>query len=104
MKGEPIHHGYYGYYDGFYYGAYWSQSAHSHAIDVRDSNLVDEDGNLLMSIGESGLSPGESDVLDPEAPVEFPSEDVDVAVGGATDWTESFGDGGSFDWGDFDFD
>jgi hypothetical protein len=128
---SPVYHGYHGYDDFFFYSFLWASALHSHNIYIHNADIVDPEGQDVMSIGEEGFNAGETNTLNEEADFEPPNEgDVDYYgdnefesemsdanlfgddtlkdVGYESDsdsgWLSGSDDGG-FDFGDFgDFD
>ncbi|MCA9735875.1 hypothetical protein KC799_27295, partial [candidate division KSB1 bacterium] len=125
--GEPVYYGYPGFSDFFFYAWMWSAFAHDSHIHCHNFDLVDEQGNTMMAVGENGFDAGATDTLNPEADFEAPEtgdieyfsghefdsdfEQADLDLGGdmpdmdiggdSGSWFDSLGD--SVDFGDFDF-
>ena len=70
---EPVFYGYYGYGDSFWYAWYWADMCHDHNIHCSDVTLVDDLGQDIMTVGETGFDAGDSDTLNSEAPFEAPT-------------------------------
>ena len=123
----PDYHGYYGFGDFFFYAWLWSSMAHTSHIHCHNFDLVDEQGQTMMAVGDEGFDAGATETLNPEADFEPPEggdveflsghdydadfADADLDFAGdmpemdigedAGSWFDSAGD--SFDFGDFDF-
>ncbi len=67
---EPAFYGYYGYGDAMMYAWLWSSMCHDHNIHVHSTEIVDDTGSTVMSVGEQGFDAGENDVLNPDVPLE----------------------------------
>jgi hypothetical protein len=67
---EPVFYGYPGFGDVMLYAWMWSALCHDHNIHVHNSDIVDETGAEVMSVGDQGFDAGQNDVLNPEVPLE----------------------------------
>jgi hypothetical protein len=52
------------------YAWMWSALCHDHNIHIHNSDIVDETGAEVMSVGDQGFDAGQNDVLNPEVPLE----------------------------------
>ncbi len=86
---EPVYHGYYGYSNVFFYAWLWSAMCYDHNIYCHDFTLVDEAGNSMLTVGESGFEGGLLSTLNPEEPFTAPiSGDIEYHEG--HDYQEEF--------------
>lgn len=96
---DPVHRGYYGYNDSYFYGYYWGSMGHDHHTVINNTYIVSDDGDTVGSIGEEGINAGDSTMFDPDA-------EYDSKIGSdemvENDTTEADSDGGS--WFDSDGD
>lgn len=76
---EPVFYGYPGFGDVMLYAWMWSALCHDHNIYIHDSDIVDETGAEVMSVGDQGFDAGQNDVLNPEAPLEESVADFEDA-------------------------
>jgi hypothetical protein len=94
---DPVHRGYYGYNDSYFYGYYWGSMMHDNHTVINNTYIVSDDGDTVGSIGENGVDAGDSTMFDPEA-------DYDSKIGSdemaENDSTSADSDGGS--WFDSD--
>lgn len=74
-KSRPAYFGYYGYDDYFLYSWLWGDMMYQHNIYTRNVDVVDEEGNKILHIGEKGLDVGESNLLNVDAPFEAVRDD-----------------------------
>ncbi len=124
---DPVYYGYPGFGDFFLYAWLWSSMAHSSHIHCHNFDLVDEQGQTMMSVGDAGFDAGATETLNPEAAFETPeggdveflnghdfdaefeqagidsgSDMPEMDIGDdAGSWFDSAGD--SFDFGDMDY-
>ncbi|KAA3612583.1 MAG: hypothetical protein DWQ05_18190 [Calditrichaeota bacterium] len=127
---DPVYYGYHGFGDFFLYAWLWSSFAHTSHIHCHNFDLVDEQGQTMMEVGENGFDAGATDTLNPEADFEAPEggdveflsghdydadfAQADLDLGGempdvsdmsigedSGSWFDSIGD--SVDFGDIDF-
>ena len=118
-KSKPVYYGYYGFDDYFYYTWLWGDMMHEHNIYTHDVDIVDEDGNEVMHVGENGFDAGDVDTLNTDAPFE-PVQSDDIQYYPDNKFADDIEDSGikfddditddsdstdfSDDDGDFDFD
>ncbi len=88
---SPVYHGYHGYDDFFFYSFIWASALHSHNIYVHNADIVDTEGNEVMSVGEEGFNAGESNTLNDEGDFEAPAEG-DVEYHGENDFESEMTD------------
>lgn len=69
---EPIHYGYYGIDEYFFYTTMWSGLMFSHNMYCANCMIVDSLGDPIMSVGSEGFNSGESNTLNNEAGFEPP--------------------------------
>ncbi len=74
-KSKPVYYGYYGYDDYFLYSWLWGDMMYQHNIYTRNVDIVDEEGNKILHIGEKGLNVGESNLLNVDVPFEVVRDD-----------------------------
>jgi hypothetical protein len=70
---EPIHYGYYGIDDYFFYTTLWSSMMYENNMYCSNCLIVDSLGEPILSIGEKGFNAGESNTLNNEVAFEPPS-------------------------------
>ncbi len=69
---EPIHYGYYGVDDFFFYTTMWSTLMYSNSLMCANCMIVDGLGEPVMRVGENGFNAGESNTLNSGSPFEPP--------------------------------
>jgi len=69
---EPIHYGYYGIDDYFFYTTMWSSLLFQHNLYCANCLIVDSLGEPVMRVGENGFNAGESNTLNSGTPFEAP--------------------------------
>ena len=67
-ESKPVNYGYFGFDDYFFYAWLWSAMMFSNNIFASDMYLVDEIGNEIMYIGDSGMNAGDSGLFDDTIP------------------------------------
>lgn len=67
---HPVYYGYYGWDDYAYYSWLWGDMMHEHNVYAHNIDIVDEEGNDVLQVGENGFNAGETDTLNTEAPFE----------------------------------
>ena len=91
-EADPMFYGYYGFSDFLFYSYMWSSMSHHNNIYINNTNVVDESGNEVMSVGEEGFNAGDSNTLNDEADFEAPTEG-DVEYHGDNDYQDEIQDG-----------
>lgn len=71
---EPIHYGYYGIDNYFFYTTMWSNLLHSHNLYCSNCLIVDSLGEPILRVGEKGFYAGETNTLNSGTPFEPPKE------------------------------
>ncbi|MFC2130025.1 hypothetical protein ACFLSQ_01175 [Bacteroidota bacterium] len=71
---EPVHYGYYGIDNFFFYTVMWSSLMYHNNIYCSNCMIVDSLGNPIMNVGETGFNAGESNTLNDEAQFEPPAD------------------------------
>ncbi|MGA2297398.1 MAG: hypothetical protein ABSG15_07625, partial [FCB group bacterium] len=69
---DPIYYGYFGFDDYFFYSWIWSDVLYSTNIYLSDFDLVDEIGNPVMTVGDTGFYSGNVNTFNLDAPFEAP--------------------------------
>ncbi len=70
---EPVHYGYYGINNYFFYTTMWSGLMYHNNIYCSNCMIVDGLGEPIMNVGETGFYAGETNTLNAEAPFEPPA-------------------------------
>lgn len=94
---DPVHRGYYGYNDSYFYGYYWGSMMHDHHTVINNTYIVSDDGDTVGSIGADGIDAGDSTMFDPEADYDSKLSSPEMAENDSTD-SNTDSDGGSW-WG-----
>lgn len=92
----PVYHNYYGIDDYFFYSWLWSSSLYSHGIHVHNTDIVDPEGNDIMSVGDEGFNAGDTNTLNEDADFEPPNEG-DIDYFGDNDYEAELSDANLFD-------
>ncbi|MFH1049625.1 MAG: hypothetical protein V1779_01700 [bacterium] len=69
---EPIHYGYYGIDDFFFYTTMWSSLMFTHNLMCANCLIVDGLGEPILRVGDNGFHAGESNTLNSGTPFEAP--------------------------------
>lgn len=69
---EPLHGGYPGFDDFFFYTWVWSELSHDHGMELTNVSVVDEHGHSMFDVGSEPVHAGASAAFDPEASFEAP--------------------------------
>ncbi len=69
-RSKPAYYGYYGFDDYFFYAWLWGDMMHDYNIYTHSIDVVDEQGNEIAHIGNSGFNAGDSNMLNSDAPFE----------------------------------
>lgn len=94
--GQPIHYGYHGFDNFFFYAWMWSAMSHDHHIHYQNVSVVDEQGQEVFSVGEEGFNAGETDTMNPET--EFtPPDSGDVTFAGENEYAGALENAGLLD-------
>ncbi|MBL4686457.1 MAG: hypothetical protein JKY37_17815 [Nannocystaceae bacterium] len=73
----PLHAGYPGFDEYFFYSLVWSEMCFEHNIRIQDTTIVDEGGHAMLDVGSDGFDGGASDTLDPDSTFQAPAgEDI----------------------------
>jgi hypothetical protein len=70
---EPIHYGYYGIDDYFFYTTMWGSMMYANSIICQNCMIVDGLGEPIFSVADNGFNAGESNTLNDEAKFEAPA-------------------------------
>ena len=93
---DPLYYGYYGMSDYFLYSWIWSEMAYENDVYCHDCLIVDDQGQSVMEVGESGFQAGENNTLNPESEFEAP-ESGDLEYHGDNAYAETLSESGLFD-------
>ena len=72
---EPIHYGYYGIDEYFFYTTMWGSMMFSNSIMCQNCMIVDGLGDPIFTVGNEGFNAGETNTLNDEANFEAPATD-----------------------------
>ena len=86
---QPVYHGYPGFGEMFFYAWIWSSMMHTNHIHVHNADIVDDQGQAMMSVGDEGFDAGATDTMNPEADFSAP-EGGDVEFHQGHDFESEF--------------
>lgn len=97
---EPIHYGYYGIDEFFFYTTMWSGMMFSYNMYCSNCMIVDSLGDPIMSVGSEGFNAGDSNTLNNEAPFEPPSSG-NIEYFGNNEFTSELNESNLLSGGDY---